>query len=543
MEYSRRKGATDTEQARGLSRAFSHLRRHNLAWALQSGGMLLLPAVVGAVVVSVPLVYVIVKGLQGGWQRWLKLLDVRVPALLTSTLTLTLTVTVLSILLGTTLAWLVHRSNLPGRKYWSWMLALPLLMPPYVGAVSYVALLGPKGWIPSFLGRPLFHIYSFTGVTFVLTLFTYPYVFMIVGAALKRASRSFEETARALGHSPWQVFWRVTLPLLRPAIGAGGMLTALYVMADFGAVSMLRYTTFTSAIYYQMGSFDPASAAILSLVLIGITMLSLWLEGRSRTRLRFYQIKGEMRRSDVVELGMAKAPAMLYVAGVFAVAVLLPVGVLLYWAGAGIRAGEPDGRFIRYVLNSTYMAGLAAVLSLLFAVPISWLKARRPSRLTWLVDRLAHTGYVLPGVIVALGIVFMFNNLLPGLYGTAAVLVLAYVIRFLPQNLQAVDTGFAALSPHLEEIAQSLGYTPLQTLRRVTLPLITPSALTGAALVFVSSLKELPATLLLRPAGLDTLTVRIWIEASEGFYQAAAPAVLLLIVLSIVPFRWMLGKY
>lgn len=535
--------SNDAKKVSGLSPAPSLYHGYGLNMhALFGNGPLFLLASLAALLMTIPVTYVVIRSLQGGWQKWGRLLDDRIPGLLLNTLSLTLTVTLLATIIGTSLAWLVHKSDLWGRKYWSWLLTIPLLIPPYVGAISYIALFSPSGWLASWLGRPLFSIYSFTGVALVLTLFTYPYVYLVVGSALRRLSSSLEETAQASGLNPRQIFWRVTLPLLRPAIGAGGILTALYVLADFGAVSMLRFNTFTAAIYYQMGSYDQAAAAILSVVLIVITMIFLRIESRHKHQQRFYQIKGALRQPRPAELGPMQIPAVLYVLFILSIAVVLPIGVLLHWALAGISQGAINSKFFLYVFNSAYVAGAAALVSLCFALPIAYLKARHSSRMSLLIDRLAHAGYVLPGVVVALGVVFMFNNLLPMLSGTAAVLILAYIIRFLPQNMQTLDTGFSNLSPRLEESALSLGYTPLQTLCKVTLPLIMPSALTGTALVFISALKELPATLLLRPAGLDTLTVRIWIEASEGFYQTAAPAALLLILLSIVPLHWMLTK-
>ncbi|QGG48485.1 ABC transporter permease [Heliorestis convoluta] len=504
---------------------------------------LLTVAIVTALTMLVPILYVVIRGIQGGADRWLRLLDTRIPILLQNTLSLTFVVTFFALFIGVTLAFLVIRTDLPGRKAWQWLLALPLLIPPYVGAITYIIIFGPTGWIRDWLGSPLFNIYSFWGVAFVLILFTYPYVYLITSAALKRSNLNYEEAARIAGLHYGQVFWKVTLPLLRPAMGAGAILVALYVLSDFGAVAALRYTTFTAAIYFQMGNYDQVAAAILSVLLIAITLVFIWGEAKTREKQRFYQSKGTPRQAPVSELGHYKLPLLFYVIAIFTLAVVLPLAVLFYWSSVGITRGAIDSRFWGFAWNSVFMAGSASVLCMILALPVVYLKSRNPSIVSTFVDKLAYAGYALPGVIVALGIIFVFNQYIPFLYGTAALVIVAYVIRFLPQNMQAAEAALTAVSPRLDEAGRMAGYSPWQVMMRVTLPLITPGLLAGSALVFVSAIKELPATLLLRPPGMDTLAVRIWIDASEGFYQTAAPAALLLVLLSIIPLRWMLKKY
>jgi iron(III) transport system permease protein len=505
--------------------------------------LILLFSILTAWIMSIPILYVIVQGWGAGWERWTQLWDARIPGLLWNTLSLTAVVTVGTILIGVALAFLVVRTDLPGRSWWRVIGALPLVIPPYVGAMAYIIIFGPAGWIRDWLGASPIPIYSFWGVALVMIMFTYPYVYLITAASLGRLNANLEEAALSCGQPYRRVFRKVVFPILRPAIGAGAILVSLYVLSDFGAISMMRYTTFTAAIYYQMGSFDRVSAAMLSVVLIAITLIFLWLEWRTRKHIRYSQQGGTYRRPLTIPLGRWKPLALAFVLLLSLTGVFLPLVVLVYWAWMGFQMGALDASFWEYALNSLVVSGIAALLSILLAMPLVYLKARNPSPLTSLLDKIVYSGYALPGVIVSLGIVFVFNQYLPMLYGTIALLIAAYVMRFLPQATQAGEAAISLVSPRLDEAAQSLGHSPWKSMIKVTFPLILPGILAGAALVFVSSMKELPATLLLRPAGTDTLAVRIWIQASEGFYHLAAPAALLIILVSILPLRWILNKY
>lgn len=517
------------------------------------GPILLLFGIVVALIMSIPIIYVVWRSLFAGADRWMRLLDGRIPQLLWNTFSLTFAVTVCAVIIGVTLAWIVVRTDIPGRKMWQWLLALPLVIPPYVGAVTYIIVFGPSGWVRNYwrdtpwlvnlLGEYPLNIFSFWGVFFVLTMFTYPYVFLIASASLRKMNRNFEEVARSQGMSTLQVFWKVNLPFLRPAIGAGAILISLYVLSDFGAIAMLRYVTFTAAIYFQRASFDTASASVLSLVLIVLTVFILWIEARTRKKSKYYQTSNTYRAPDILSLGKWKPLALLYVCTVFIVSVLLPISVLLYWSNIGIRMGALDERFFGFAWNSLKVSGFAAILCMVLALPIIYLKSRYPSIISSSIDKLSYAGYALPGVIVALGFVFIFNNHIPVLYNTFYMVALAFVVRFLPQAMQAGEASLSLVSPRIDEAARSLGYPPWKVMFKVTLPTILPGILAGGALVFVSSIKELPATLMLRPPGFDTLAVRVYFEASEAIYHLAAPAALLIILVSIIPLRYLLKKY
>ncbi|SDO32346.1 ABC transporter permease [Alkalicoccus daliensis] len=527
-------------------------KRWRSIWNGNPPGMVLLTiGLITGILMSVPLVYVIIRSLAAGRDSWARLIGDRIPGLMWNTLSLTFAVTAFAIVIGVSLAWLVIRTDIPGRKVWQWLLAIPLVIPPYVGAVTYIIVFGPSGWmrdlwnggVLNVFGDYPIQIYSFWGVFFVMTMFTYPYVFLIASASLRKMNRNYEEVARSQGMTTSQIFWKVNLPLLRPAIGAGAILISLYVLSDFGAIAMMRYVTFTAAIYYQRAGFDIPSASVLSLVLIVLTVIILWIESYSRRKNKFYQTSNTFRPPEILKLGRWKPLALIYVISVFTMAVVLPIFVLVYWTVVGAEAGAIDASFFEYAWNSVKVSGIAAVLCMLLALPLIYLKSRHPSFISSGIDKLSYTGYALPGVIVALGMVFIFNNHIPVLYNTFYMIAIAFVVRFLPQAMQAGEASLSLVSPRMDEAARSLGYPAWKVMLKVTLPSILPGVLAGGALVFVSSIKELPATLMLRPPGFDTLAVRVYYNASEAIYHQAAPGALLIVLVSIIPLHYLLKRY
>lgn len=448
------------------------------------------------------------------------------------------------------LAWLTTRTDLPLRRLWAVLTPLPLVMPSFVGAYLYVSALGPRGLLVTALLEPVLGVerlpsfYGFPGALFVMTLMTYPYLLLSVRAALSQLDPALEEAARSLGHSPWQVFWRVTLPHLRPALGAGGLLVALYTLRDFGAVSTLRYTTFTRAIYVQFNAFDREGASALALLLVALTLVFVWIEARTRGRARYYAAGtvGGVRHARRVRLGVWRWPALLFVASVVFLGLVLPLALLGYWLVRGLLAGEVIGTLWAATGNALLGSGIAALAVMAAALPVVLLVVRYPGRGTRLLERLAFSVYALPGVVVALALVFFGIHVARPLYQSLAMLVFAYVILFFPQAVGAVRASLLQVHPSLEESGRSLGHHPLTVLRRVTLPLVSPGVLSGAALVFLTAMKELPATLLLAPTGYRTLATEIWSAVSEAFFaQAAAPA-LLLVLLSSLPMALLLAR-
>jgi iron(III) transport system permease protein len=509
-------------------------------------------------VISMPLIYIFIRLAGADADAWQRLLQVRLWILLRNTLLLVITVTAGSALLGVSAAWLTECSDLPGRKTMRYILAMPLAIPMYIGAIIHLALMRPRvglipGWFQNFfnLSIPNFYLLGFWGAAFVITLFSYPYIYLLSAAAFRTRNAALEEAARMLGRSPIQAFWNVTLPTLRPAVTAGVLLVALDVLAEYGTVALLRYETFTSAIFVQFsGRYDRSAATILSGVLVILAFGFLWAELRVQGKARFSQIENHWRPSQQVSLGKWRIPALLFIFGIVSASLLVPLVVLTFWSlqafndadtlAAVFRTGSLG--FSSYVWNSLWSSLLAAVIAAGLSLPVSILSVRQPNPASRIVSRLCQVGYAVPGVVIALSLLFLVNRFLPFLYATPLVVVIAYVFRHMPQAVRSSESALTQVSVTLEEASRTLGHTALETFFRVTLPLSLPGLLSGAALVFLTSLKELPATLLLRPAGFDTLAVRIWVWASEGFYVHAAPAALVLVLLSILPLAFLLRR-
>jgi iron(III) transport system permease protein len=497
-----------------------------------------LPAAAIAAVMALPLVYLLIRALGAGETALTLLWRPRTAEIVFNSALLALTVTAASAALALPLAWLQVRTDLPGRRLWAVVTVLPLVVPSYVAAYTLLAALGPRGLVQELLAGPLGvtrlpEIYGFGGAALVMTACAYPYMLLTVRGALGGLDACFEEAARGLGERPWGVFRRVILPQLRPALGAGGLLVALYTLSDFGAVSLLRFETFTSAIYLQyQGAFDRTLAAALALLLVALTAIILVFEARTRGRARYHRASaGVARPARRQELGRWRWPALAFSGAVVAVALALPVAVLLFWLARGLMIGLPLEAVWWTALNSTLASGLAALAAVLASLPLAVLAVRYAGPVSSAIERTAYAGYALPGIVIALALVFFGANYAPWLYQTLAMLVLAYVVRFLPQAVGATRATLLQVNPRLEEAARGLGHGPRQVVLRVTAPLVRAGLLTGGALVFLTAMKELPATLLLGPIGFETLATSIWHATSNAmFTQAALPALLLVLV-------------
>ena len=499
---------------------------------------LLLPACVTVALLLLPLAYLVIRaGSSAG--AWRVLTRANTLDLLWSTGLLVVGVTVASVTIGVSVAWLTTRTDLPGRRIWAVGAALPLVIPSYVAAFCLLGAFGPRGLLQQLLGvERLPEIYGYWGALAALTLSTYPYVLLLVSAALRGLDPAMEEAGRSLGQTPVAVFRRVTLPALRPSIGAGALLVALYTLSDFGVVSLMRYDALTRAIYLQYKSlFDRTPAAVLALVLVALTALVLWLESRWRRRVS-RSGPGTARQPRPHRLGRWRWPALAYCALVVGAFLAVPATVLGYWLARGLDRAELP---LRETVNSMSASALAAVAAGIAAVPIALLATRWPATSTRLLERLSFAGNALPGIVIALSLVFFAANYASPLYQTLALLVFAYVVRFLPQALAGVESALAAVGPRIEEAARSLGRGPVAASLTVTVPLIRSGIFAGAALVFLSAMKELPATLLLRPIGFETLATEIWKLTSVGAYSRAALPALLLIAVS-APFVYFLSS-
>ncbi len=493
-----------------------------------------------AAAVLLPMAYLIIRAVGAGSDAWQGLFRFQTLATLARTIWLSLAVTAASAAIAVPLAWLTVRTDLPLRRMWAVLTPLPLVIPSYVGAYLFASAFGPRGLLQQ-LFESLFgvtrlpEIYGFPGAMLVLTLLSYPYILLGARAALSKMDPGLEEASRSLGHGAWTTFWRVTLPLLRPALGAGCLLTALYVLRDFGAVAIMRYNTFTRVIYVSYVSFDRSQAALLALALVALTLIFLALEMRTLSRARYFQSgAGPMRSPVLVRLGPWRWPALLFCGVVVFMSLLLPAGLLVYWLLRGLAAGEIIPTLGLAAWNSVLASSLGAIAIVFAALPVAILVVRRPGRLTRLLERLTYSSFALPGIVIALALVFFGANHAPQLYQTLPMLLLAYGILFLPQAVGALRASLLQIHPSLEEAARSLGRRPVQVFFSITFPLLRSGLAAGASLVFLTIMKELPATLILAPIGFKTLATGVWSAVSEAFFaQAAAPALLIILMSSL----------
>ncbi|MBA2311217.1 MAG: iron ABC transporter permease [Actinobacteria bacterium] len=505
------------------------------------GGLLVAGLAVGALML-LPVAYLVLRAAGASTESWDLILRARTLALAFRSIGLAAAVTASAVAIGVPLAWLTARTDLPSRRLWSVLVALPLVIPSYVGAFALIAALGPGGIVQDLLAKPfgverLPDISGFVGAWLALTLFTYPYVYLLVASGIKGLDPSHEEAARGLGESAWSTFVRVTLPMLRPSIAAGSLLVALYTLHDFGAVSLMRFQTFTQAIYLQYrGAFDRTPAAILSLFLVALALGVLVMEHKARGRARYYRSgAGSKRPSRVLSLGRWKWPALLFCGAVTAAAFALPVSVIAFWLIRGAVSG--DGLNLTWAAagNSVLVSGAGALVALVAALPVALLAVRFPGRSTTVMERLSYSGYALPGIVVALALVFFTANFSPALYQSLPLVVIAYVVLFLPQAVEPLSASLLQLGPRMEEAARALGVRRTRVFARIVAPLIARGLVSGAALVFLTAMKELPATLLLRPTGFETLATRVWTGATAGLYAHAAGPALLLVAACAVP--------
>ena len=491
--------------------------------------------------VSLPVAYLVVRASGGSASSWDLILRARTLWLAARTLGLMLAVTVAAGGIGVAFAWLAVRSDLPLRRMWATLYALPLVFPSYVGAFTLLAALGPRGilqgWLEPLGVERLPDIGGFPGAWLTLTLFTFPYIYLVALASLRELDRSFEEAARTLGHARWDVFRRVTLPLLRPSLLAGGLLVALYTLHDFGAVSLMRFPTFTQAIFLQYrAAFDRTPAAILSLLLASLAVLVVAAQQAARGRRRYHRTgAGVPQAPRTVALRRWRWPAFALSAVVIGLAVVLPCAVLLHLLVRGVSEGIPLNITVGAAGGSVLAAAAGAAATVVAAAPIAVLAARYPRRGSSFAEQMAYTGYALPGLVVALALIFTAANYAPAFYQSLPLVVVAYVILFLPQAAEPLKGGLLRSNRRVEEAARTLGSSPADVVRRVIAPILARSSAVAAALVFLTAMKELPATLLLRPTGFETLATRLWTSASAGLYSRAAVPALLIVLLSAAP--------
>ena len=510
-----------------------------------------LAALASAALVLLPLIYIVSLALSADPSVWYRLWATRVPELLWNTISLAGAVVLLALALGVSTSWIVTRCEFPGRRFWEVALVFPLAMPTFVLAYVFNYLLGFGGPVEQLwqmlAGNPQARIFSpqsFMGVTLVMGLATFPFIYLLTRSALLNFNVSFEEVARTCGASPLRRIFSVTLPLLRPSIVAGVALVILYVVSDFGAVSLLRYQTLTYAVFQQMtGQLDNQAASILSVLLVVLALLFLVTERWFRRKSRFYQTAGRYRAPQRIQCSRLQTVGLTASLSVILGAAFgIPVCFLIAWSLSPEALAILDAQFFGFVWNSAVLATLAATAGVLVGLPLAYLASRKPTWLNTGCLQAAYAGYVLPGPVAALAVLVLCLNLIPVVYGTVIVLIIAYVLHFLPAGLQSLEPAIQQITPNLEEVARTLGLNARETVRQVTLPLIRNGIIVAWVLIFLQTMKELPATLLLRPVGFDTLAIRVWLEASEEYYQLAAPSALLIVLVGLPALGLLLSR-
>lgn len=476
---------------------------------------------------AIPLVYVLVRAGGAGVGAFTDtLLRERVFLLTLNSVGLTLAVTLTSLVLGVATALLLSRFRFPAPRLWILLAALPLAVPSYLAAYGWLVL------VPGFQG--------FFASWLVMAAVCVPYVSLPVLAVLRDSSPELEAVARTLGASASEAFRVATWPRIRSAALSGALLAALYTLSDFGAVSMLRFQTLTWGVKSAYSSsFDRNQAALLATVLMLLALVVVVLERRMRSRAT--QFDGQCRGSAaVLRRPQALAFATVLIVPVLGVGIPLLGLSLQLFSAQTLRAIDPS-RLGQALVTTVLLALAGSVVAVLLALPIALLAARYRGRFVSLVESAGYLGHAVPGIVVGLALVFFAIALVPALYQTVALLIFGYAVLFMSKSIGASRTGFAAVSPSLIDVARTQGYTPVLAWLRVSLRIAAPSIGVGALLVAIAILKELPATLLLRPTGISTLAVELWNRTSVLEYGAAAPYALLLVLVAAVPAFFLSG--
>ena len=482
---------------------------------------LVLPGLLAALTSIAPLAYLFDIASDRGLDFvWDEIWQQRTIELVVRSLFLAASVSIASVLISVPAAWLVTRGDIPFRSGWRVLLALPLAIPSYLAAFAWIS------WRPSMAG--------FTGAFVVLTLVTYPYVFLPVCAALSRLNPAIEEIAVIHGRGRSLQLILLAARQVRGSIATGALLVALYVLSDFGAVATMRYDAFTWVIYssYRSG-FNPSRAAILAIVLVLIALVLLFgekiLRGQNESHLSARSVDANPRHRVSI-----KPVAITFLSTIIIFALAFPIWRVVTWV---YRYGSEDSMadIATALWHSVFFSGLAALATIQLALPIGILAGRYPSRSTTLLEQSTYVTHALPGIVIAISMVFLGVRLLEPIYLRTPLLVIAYVALFLPVAVGSIRSAAEQIPDSLDEVSRSLGLSQWGIVRRVTLPLLAPGLLSAGALVMLAGMKELPATMLLRPTGSETLATRLWTYTSVSDYAGAGPYALAIIVFVSIP--------
>lgn len=496
------------------------------------------------IIVSLPLLRILASWFEPDSDIWLHLYQTRLSGLVTNTLLLLLGVGIGVTLLGVALAWLVSLCEFPGRKLLEWLLFLPFALPAYVIGFIYLGVFDFPGPVQSWL-RDQFswsgldiRAYGLT-LVLVMTLVLYPYVYMLARSAFYAQNSALIESARLMGMNGWQVFWKVSLPMARPAIAAGLMLALMETLADFGTVSLYNYNTLTTGIFSVWEDFRSLQvSAQLSTLLLGIAVILIFIERISRGKAR-YDTNHKMSYRPYKLTGILGWSVTLSISSVVFLAFILPVTQLIIWAISAFEI-EWNPRYFNWLTNTFILAIVAAFLTVSLAMLLN--TVRRHNKLSLISQlglRFANLGYALPGSVLAIGIMLLIieagEAFAPG-YGVwlssgVIALLLAYTVRFLAVAYGPIESYFDTITPSMIDSARSLGANQIQLVNRIYIPILKPGLIVASFMVAVDVMKELPATYLLRPYGWDTLAIRVYELSHDALYeQAAIPALILLLL-------------
>ncbi|MFE3195684.1 ABC transporter permease [Nocardia sp. NPDC059240] len=490
--------------------------------ALRPGSLVTVAALLMVAATLVPLGYIVSTLVSTGWHDTVHLVfRPRVGELLRNTVELVLLTVPICVTLGVGLAWIVERTDVWGTAWWGPIFAAPLAVPAFVNSYGWVSA------IPS--------LHGLWGGVIVSTVSYFPLVYLPVAATLRRLDPAVEESARALGSGPLAVFARVVLPQLRLAILGGGLLISLHLLAEYGAFAMIRFDTFTTAIFEQYQStFAGAAGSTLSGVLVLLCLVLLAGEAGVRGRARYARVgAGAQRGVKRIRLGLGQIPMFLLLFGALAATLGVPLWTVGRWLKIGGAAVWDTGEIGASLGQTLGLSAAAALITTLCAFPVAWVAVRSTSRFARIIEGANYITSSLPGIVIALALVTVSIRWLPAFYQTAATILAAYTLMFLPRALVSVRAGLAQVPVGLEEASQALGISPAATFFRVTLRLTAPAAAAAAAMVFVAVATELTATLLLAPNGTRTLAMQFWQLSGELDYAAAAPYALIMIVASV----------
>lgn len=515
------------------------------AWARRPPFYILIPSVAIALAMLVPLFYLGLRAFQAD-PAMLKELVFRPRnlELLSNTLKLTFGVLFVSTIMALPTAWLVTRTDIRFKKAITLLAVIPLAVPGYVMAYALLGLGGRYGIFAQLFDWQLPRINGYSGAVLALSFYTFSYLFLNLRSALLGLDRSLEESAQALGYSPRQIFFKVLLPHLAPALMAGWLVIGLYVMGDFGAVALMRYDAFSYAIFTQYsGAFDRVYAAWLSLMLLALAGSFVIMETFVLKRKRLASVgSGIVRPKAPAKLGWKAIPAWSYLGLVFLCSSGLPIMILAYW----LILAPPDLSFFLAVpatfLRSAMAAFPAAIIAAGFALPVAYLLVRYPSRISTAIERSTYIGYALPPLTLALAMVFFSLNTAFFLYQTLGLLIVTWALASLALAMGPIRSALLQTRANLEEASFSLGHSALSTFWRVVFPRLNRGILAAITLVFLFCMKELPITFLLAPTGYTTLAVTVFSRTSEGLMAEAAPFAAAIVIFSSLSVGMVLNR-